>query len=119
MRKIMRRAAWKSGFPLVAIFFLGPALPTSRDGAVDRPSLEDDVLPLLKVRCLKCHGPIKPKGKLNLSGPRSLARGGSNGPVVIPGSLEESALWDLVSHDEMPPKTEAPLSSDEKALVRR
>ena len=77
------------------------------------------MLPLLKARCLKCHGPIKPKGKLNLSSPRSLARGGSSGPVVVPGNLDESTLWDLVSSDEMPPKPEEPLSADEKGLLRR
>ena len=47
------------------------------------PSLEHDILPLLKARCLKCHGPLKPKGKLNLSSARSLARGGESGPVVV------------------------------------
>ena len=51
------------------------------------PSLEHDILPLLKARCQKCHGPIKPKGKLNLSSARSLARGGESGPVVVPGKL--------------------------------
>ena len=81
--------------------------------------LERDVLPLLKVRCLKCHSPLKSKGKLNLSSPRSLARGGSSGPVIVPGDLDESTLWDLVSNDEMPPKPEEPLSADEKSLLRR
>jgi hypothetical protein len=33
--------------------------------------------------------------------------------------LDESALWDLVSTDEMPPKPEEPLSPVEKALLRR
>ena len=50
-----------------------PALRSSGDEI--HPVLEHDVLPLLKVRCLKCHSPLKSKGKLNLSGPRSLARG--------------------------------------------
>ena len=77
------------------------------------------MLPLLKARCLKCHSPLKPKGKLNLSSPRSLARGGSSGPVIVPGNLDESTLWDLVSNDEMPPKPEEPLSADEKSLLRR
>ncbi len=115
----MREAGWKLGPLLVGILFVGLALRPSGEDVANHPSLERDVLPLLKVRCLKCHGPIKPKGKLNLSGPRSLARGGSNGPVVIPGNLEESIVWDLVSQDKMPPKSEEPLSSDEKALLRR
>ena len=76
------------------------------------------MLPLLKARCLKCHSPLKSKGKLNLSGPRSLARGGSSGPAIVPGKLDESILWDLVSNDEMPPKPEEPLSADEKRMLR-
>ena len=82
------------------------------------PSLERDVLPLFKARCLKCHSPLKSKGKLNLSGPRSLARGGSSGPVIVVGRPGESILWDLVSNDEMPPGPEEPLSADEKRMLR-
>ncbi len=83
------------------------------------PSLERDVLPILRAHCLKCHGPIKPKGKLNLGSPRAMARGGANGPIVIPGRPDESALWDQVSSGEMPPKPEEPLSSIDKATIRR
>ncbi len=84
-----------------------------------RPDLERDIQPLLKARCIKCHGPIKPKGKLNLSGPRSLARGGAGGPVVVAGKPDESTLWDQVVGDEMPPRPEEPLSAGEKASLRR
>ena len=89
------------------------------ESARAHPILERDILPLLKARCVKCHGPIKPKGKLNLSNPRSMARGGSSGPVVEPGKPEESTLWDLVAGDEMPPKPEDPLSAVEKETLRR
>jgi Protein of unknown function (DUF1553)/Protein of unknown function (DUF1549)/Planctomycete cytochrome C len=100
---------------LVAV--LSPCVRSSGDES--RPMLERDVLPLLKVRCLKCHSPLKSKGKLNLSSPRSLARGGTSGPVIVPGNPDDSTLWDMVSNDEMPPKPEDPLSADEKGLLRR
>ena len=112
---------WRFGSVLVAAC-LAALLSLLRGERVETrpsPSLESDVLPLLKARCLKCHSPLKAKGKLNLSSPRSLARGGSNGAVIVPGNLDESTLWDLVSNDEMPPKPEEPLSADEKALLRR
>ena len=95
-----------------------PGFARSAEGET-RPNLEHDILPLLKARCLKCHGPVKPKGKLNLSSARSLARGGSSGPVVVPGELDESPLWDLVANDEMPPEPEEPLTAGEKTLLRR
>jgi hypothetical protein len=84
-----------------------------------RPTLQHEILPLLKAHCLKCHGPIKPKGKLNLTSARSLARGGSTGPVIVPGDLDESTLWDLVSNDEMPPEPEEKLAEGDKAVLRR
>src|SRR4029077_7601526 len=102
----------------VALLAARPGFVYSADGET-RPTLHHDILPLLKRRCLKCHGPIKPKGRLNLSSARSLARGGSSGPVVVPGDLDESTLWDLVSNDEMPPKPEEPLSASEKETLRR
>ena len=83
------------------------------------PSLARDVAPILKSHCIKCHGPNKPKGKLNLASPRATARGGASGPAVVPGKPDESPLWDQVSSDEMPPEPEEPLSADEKDMLRR
>ena len=118
-RTIVQWAAWRFREVLLATLVVALSLCVRSSGDEIHPVLERDVLPLLKVRCLKCHSPLKSKGKLNLSSPRSLARGGSSGPVIVPGDPGESALWDLVSNDEMPPKPEEPLSADEKSLLRR
>ncbi len=77
---------------------------------------EQEIMPLLKKRCTECHSPLKAKGELTLSSPRYIARGGENGAVVIPGNLEKSRLWELVSSDEMPEKE--PLTKEEKSLLR-
>ncbi|WP_422928476.1 PSD1 and planctomycete cytochrome C domain-containing protein [Singulisphaera sp. PoT] len=74
-------------------------------------------MPLLKARCVKCHGPGEHKAGLSLATPAGMARGGESGPAVIPGKLDESPLWEQVSSGEMPPKD--PLSDDEKARLRR
>jgi hypothetical protein len=91
---------------------------SSTPQAAARPTLEADLLPLLKARCVKCHGPLKPKARLSLASSRAIARGSENGPIVEPGSLDASALWDQIARDEMPPKPEEPLAADEKALIR-
>jgi hypothetical protein len=74
-------------------------------------------MPLLKARCVKCHGPAKREGKLNLASPRGIARGGKDGAVVVPGKPDESLLTERVEAGEMPPKE--PLSASEQTLLRR
>ena len=68
---------------------------------------------------MKCHGPNKPKGNLNLASPRATARGGDGGPAVVAGRLDDSPLGEPVSGGDMPPKPEEPLSGDDKAMIRR
>ena len=79
--------------------------------------LEGKVLAVLKSRCVKCHGPAKPKAGLTLMSLEGVARGGENGPVVLAGDLEESVLWLNVSEELMPP--DRPLARGERALIRR
>jgi Protein of unknown function (DUF1553)/Protein of unknown function (DUF1549)/Planctomycete cytochrome C len=115
-----RRTAW-----LLTWIGIGLCLATARavgdEPSSPRPgsSPEREVMALMKARCVKCHGPIKPKGGLNLSNPRALARGGESGPAVEAGSLESSALWEKIEAGEMPPRPDEPLSADERAVVRR
>ena len=84
--------------------------------AAERRDISPDVLRLLKAQCVKCHGPAKREGELNLSSPVGLARGGESGLAVIPGNLNESLLWERIESDEMPP--EKPLSAQEKTMIR-
>ncbi len=72
----MHRARWRFWVVLVAGVVAAFSPDTRCAGDELYPGLEIDILPLLKARCLKCHSPLKSKGKLNLSSPRSLARGG-------------------------------------------
>src|SRR5206468_2578410 len=103
----------------VSLFFgiLGLAAARADDA---RPAatttLERHVMPLLKARCVKCHGPAKREGKLSLASPKGLARGGKQGAPVVAGRPDESLIWTRVDDDEMPP--EDPLPDDEKAVLR-
>jgi hypothetical protein len=105
---------------VVAAALLAGAAAHGAEGDADAPpGLDREILPLLRAHCVKCHGPIKPKGKLNLASPRAMARGGASGPAVVPGKPDESLLWDQVSGGEMPPEPEEPLSDADKAAIRR
>ena len=104
------RIAWLVG--LIGVLWL--TLPVS---GAEPASFDRDIAPLLKRHCVKCHGPAKREGKLNLSLPGGLLRGGTNGAAIIPHDAEGSMLWQRVNSDEMPP--ESPLSVEEKQLLRR
>jgi hypothetical protein len=106
----------RNGWGCLALGVLGIAAARGDDRPA-APTWEGQVLPLVKARCVKCHGPAKREGKLNLATPRGVARGGADGGVVVPGRPEESLLWERIEADEMPP--EEPLAAEEKALLRR
>jgi len=83
----------------------------------DPPKWETDIAPLLKRQCVKCHGPAKQEGKLNLSTPAGVHRGGKDGVVIAPHDLAASLLWKKVSEGEMPP--EDPLPEKERELLKQ
>ena len=83
----------------------------------EAPDFERDIRPLLNSRCVKCHGPLQPKGDLNLSTLRGLARGGESGVAVVPGKPDESVFWQRLASDEMPPKD--PLNAKDKTTFRK
>ncbi|MBS0262100.1 MAG: DUF1553 domain-containing protein [Planctomycetes bacterium] len=76
-----------------------------------------EVAPLLARRCLDCHGRSEKKGGLDLSSQKSAQAGGDSGPAIVPGKLDESALWARVSQHEMPPKK--PLPQAELDILKR
>ena len=63
--------------------------------------------PLLDRECVKCHGPLKKKGGLDLSTFQALLRGGDSGPVLQPGAPKQSRLLQVLAPEadpHMPPK---------------
>ena len=68
------------------------------------------VQPILSAHCAKCHGAEKPKAKINLTGPRTLASLGG-----------ESNLWfrvqEQVEAGSMPPEGEKPLTPAERKAL--
>ncbi|MGE0761411.1 MAG: DUF1549 domain-containing protein, partial [Pirellulaceae bacterium] len=76
---------------------------------------ERHVVPVLKQRCVRCHGPARSEGGLNLSTGMHLARGGDSGSALSPGNMAESPLWQRISSGEMPP--DEPLSAEEQKRI--
>ncbi|MBM3900640.1 MAG: DUF1553 domain-containing protein [Verrucomicrobia bacterium] len=86
-----------------------------------------DVRLLLSENCLACHGPDpgSRKAGLRLDTRESLfGQTKGEGPVVVPGKPEQSALWKRLVHtdpDELmpPPESHKELKAEQKELIRR
>ena len=67
----------------------------------------DVIQPLLKSKCVSCHGAEKQEANLRLDSLAAAKRGGDNGPALIPGDAKNSLLMRAIRHDddvaEMPP----------------
>jgi hypothetical protein len=85
--------------------------------AANASNVEQQAFALLKARCVKCHGPAKREGGLNLAVAAEIARGGESGPALVPGDPENSPLWKRVAANEMP--EDEPLSDGEKQVLSR
>ena len=69
------------------------------------------VQPILKARCLKCHGgEAKVRGGFRVDSRESMLKGGELGPAVTPETPEESLLLQAINYDgiEMPPSGRLP-----------
>ena len=74
---------------------------------------ESQVRPILKARCLKCHGEgPKLKGGLRLDSREAVLRGGDLGPAVSLSEPKESRLLQAIRYEEieMPPSGKLPAS---------
>src|SRR5271168_2520151 len=95
--------------PSAVIYLVGLLLPvlffdTASGGQVVKkpPQLtkekveffEKYIRPVLAERCYECHSTQarKIKGKLLLDSQPGIAKGGANGPILVPGDVENSPL---------------------------
>ena len=95
----------------------------------DPAAMEDQhftlkVLPLLKSKCLGCHGAAVDdiKGEFDVRTRADLLSGGESGdPGVIPGDVDASTLIQAVRWDglEMPPKENDRLTPEQVAVLER
>lgn len=82
-----------------------------------------EVMPILDSNCFSCHQGSKTKGDLKLDSLADAMKGGeSDGPAIVPGKPEKSAIIDRVtSTDEdfiMPPKGH-PLTAEQIDVMKR
>ena len=61
---------------------------------------QNEILPILRNNCLACHNATDAESDLSLETPQTIAKGGSEGAVVVPGKPEMSALLLLASRQK-------------------
>ena len=82
----------------------------------------DVVQPALDQRCSTCHNNSKKSGGLSMASYDTLMKGGSKGPVIVPGDATGSNLFHRVNltpdnGDFMPKDGKTPLNKNEVAAI--
>ena len=79
---------------------------------------EEQVLPILTMHCLECHGLEAREANLDLRTLGLVIKGGDGGAAVVPGDAEKSLLFERIADGSMPPEKELPLSGAKIARIR-
>jgi uncharacterized membrane protein/mono/diheme cytochrome c family protein len=99
----------------------GPKKPQAL--SLDRAVAYSDVVqPILRERCVGCHGPAKSNGDLRLDTWDLLVKGGKHGSVVKAGDLAASAIVRRIGlpadeKEHMPPRGKPQLVDDDVTLI--
>jgi hypothetical protein len=102
------------------VFFCGNFLPSTMV-AQEKITYDDQVTPILRNNCFKCHNPDKTKGDLDLTTYSGVLKGGGSGKAVMPGDAPGSKLYKAIARTEEPfmPANGPKLPDADIELVRK
>ncbi|MBI3664844.1 MAG: PSD1 domain-containing protein [Acidobacteria bacterium] len=127
MDKKRRFRIWLAGPAALAVSLAGavaqaPEAPPNLPPAVRTPvDFARDVAPIFQKNCYGCHGPAQQMNGLRLDQKEAALKGGNSGPVILPGSSEQSKLILRVSSTQSGfrmPAIGAPLTPAEIGILR-
>ena len=81
-------------------------------------TFREEVLPIFKEHCLRCHGQELMMKELDLSKLSSVLKGSESGQVVAPGRPAESKLYQLIESGSMPPDLDGGLPEAQRATIK-
>jgi len=107
-------------------FLTKPIKPVEKEQVenLDEAHIFNDlVMPIFERKCVSCHNPNKSKGDLLFNDLAGWQKGGKNGPVLITGSPEKSAILErahlpLVDELHMPPEGKIQLTNLELGFIK-
>ena len=97
------------------------ASPSASQASKKKPDFAQDVAPILRAHCIQCHGADSQMGKLRFDTTAGMKKGGSSGPLFVPGKSAQSALLQrILGQGGLPrmPMGFAPLSAEETATIK-
>ena len=83
------------------------------------PAFDTDILPILREKCLRCHGETARKGDLDLRTVAAMLRGGESGPGIVASHPDKSLLLQKVKTGAMPPAKKDALSPPQVLVLER
>ncbi len=119
------KLSWKLfGLLMVAsvtgLSFVRSDLPAEEVSADDAKFFREEVQPLLKDSCQRCHGEKKQQSGLRLDSRDAVLKGGQNGPAIVPKKPDESLMMKVLEYTgdiQMPP--DAKLDDEKIAILKK
>lgn len=100
----------------------GSAVADDLPAAVKVEFFETHIRPILVDHCQDCHGEDDQYASLRLDHLAGFQKGSDNGPIVVPGNVEKSKLWHVLTvdreKDEAMPPGES-LSAEQMAAIKQ
>jgi len=87
---------------LTRVSFISLLITDALRAADKKVTYDDDLVPIFRNNCLKCHNSDKAKGDLDLSTYGNLMKGAGSGLIVVSGDPLSSRLFRAVTHAEEP-----------------
>lgn len=112
----------RSGALLVCLTLSGPARAAEPQlRKEEQLRLTQQVRDIFEAKCLDCHGPELPRPKGKFGYVLDLRRVAENPDYIVRGKPDQSDLYAMLLHDEMPGEDAnvPPLTAPEKDAVRR
>ncbi|MBI1313169.1 DUF1553 domain-containing protein [bacterium] len=70
----------------------------------EKPLTQHDVLPIVLLRCVTCHGSRLQRGGVDLRTPELMLKSGKNGPALVPGDPDASLMIQRIESEACPPR---------------
>lgn len=104
--------------PAAVILLLATASPLFAAGKI---TYEVDVKPIFRENCFVCHNQGKATNDLALDSYDRVRKGGASGDAIVPGDVDGSYLFSLVSHKDQPhmPPGGAKLPAEKIEIIRK